>query len=425
MATDEFFRSSERQFEPAEWEAQKENFYHCYIEENMTLSKAARYMKTHHNFDATTRQWERKIKQWGFTKYKSQEERLQQIAESGKTVYEVSQPGRRPPVQRGGRLLPIEDRNIRRFARRHLSRSPTRNRANSSTQASQAGQSDQDSDDLNTYEEQTYDCAVPTVENFHMKNGWQPDSITVPLNRARTNSPDTPQVHFMHPTGSNDQSNAPSIFISIPENQALSPGMSHARFNQNSEPFPDLVDDYITASSSSQGIAGPGPISYTYPGAFGNNVPALSQSFSSPGNFSHSTNQHSMSPEEASIMSNPFGPSQQSIQQSNDFGMIPVIQFENIDASMAEPAFNFEQPIYSSSIPMAGTSKAITQAGPSIGHMNGDIQAVLERYTNDVQLDTTNLLCSSSKPFDQSIQRVLQQNLFDHRKVSPIFFQPY
>jgi hypothetical protein len=131
MASDDDSQALDTHHDDKDWEEQKENFRQCYIDHNMTRKEAAEYMKQHHNFNATPRQWERKIKQWGFSKYTGRDERLAQIAQFGKTVLDVSRPGRRPRslVDERGNLQPHEDRNLRRFARREVSRSRSRSRS--------------------------------------------------------------------------------------------------------------------------------------------------------------------------------------------------------------------------------------------------------------------------------------------------------
>ncbi|KIW30796.1 uncharacterized protein PV07_02497 [Cladophialophora immunda] len=135
MASDDDSQAVDTHHDEKDWESQKENFRVFYIDQNMTRKEAAECMKEHFNFSATPRQWERKIKQWGFSKYTNREERLHQIAQTGKTVYDVSRPGRRPRshVDEHGNLQPHEDRNLRRFARRELSRSRSRSRSASFT----------------------------------------------------------------------------------------------------------------------------------------------------------------------------------------------------------------------------------------------------------------------------------------------------
>ncbi|EXJ61594.1 hypothetical protein A1O7_02022 [Cladophialophora yegresii CBS 114405] len=133
MASDDDSQALDTHHDDKDWEEQKENFRVCYIDRNMTRKEAAEYMKHHYNFNATPRQWERKIKQWGFSKYTNRDERLAQIAQAGKTVLDVSRPGRRPrsSVDERGNLQPHEDRNLRRFARREVSRSRSRSRSTS------------------------------------------------------------------------------------------------------------------------------------------------------------------------------------------------------------------------------------------------------------------------------------------------------
>lgn len=135
MASDDDSQPLDTHHDEKEWDEQKENFRICYIDNNMTRKDAADYMKQHFNFNATPRQWERKIKQWGFSKYTGRDERLAQIAQTGKTVLDVSRPGRRPRTHADeyGNLHPNEDRNLRRFARREVSRSRSRSRSTSVT----------------------------------------------------------------------------------------------------------------------------------------------------------------------------------------------------------------------------------------------------------------------------------------------------
>lgn len=94
----------------------------------MSLKDAARHMSELHGFDATLRQWERRIapEKWGFSKYASREDRLKAIDASGKSLLDVSQRGRRKSTASDGRPSLLEDRNLRRFARREVSRESRR-----------------------------------------------------------------------------------------------------------------------------------------------------------------------------------------------------------------------------------------------------------------------------------------------------------
>lgn len=138
MASEDESQGADHHHDEQDWEAQKENFRRCYMDKNMTRKEAAQFMKDVFGFNATPRQWERRIKQWGFQKYSTREERMSQIAQSGKSVFDVSKPGRRPRAHSSNSLSlhPREDRNLRRFARREVSRSRSRTRSNSFTNSS-------------------------------------------------------------------------------------------------------------------------------------------------------------------------------------------------------------------------------------------------------------------------------------------------
>lgn len=131
-ASQEHSRSPGRQYTDEEWDRVKQPFYHFYIEKNLSLKESAKRMSDEYNFDATLRQWERRIapEKWNFTKYANREDRLKQIHDSGKSLLEVGSRGRRRSIASDGRPSLNEDRNLRRFARRELSRD-TRPRARS------------------------------------------------------------------------------------------------------------------------------------------------------------------------------------------------------------------------------------------------------------------------------------------------------
>ena len=113
-------------FSELEWEKVKAPFRHFYIDKNLTLKDAARQIAERYHFDATPRQWERRIapEKWNFTKYTNRDDRLKQIQDSGKSLLEVSVRGRRKSTASDGRPTLVEDRNLRRFARREVSKKP-------------------------------------------------------------------------------------------------------------------------------------------------------------------------------------------------------------------------------------------------------------------------------------------------------------
>lgn len=130
-----------RQYTEEEWERVKQPFYHYYIEKNFSLKEAAICIREQHSFDATLRQWERRIapEKWNFPKYANREERLKSIEAAGKSLLDVSHRGRRKSTgSSDGQSDLLEDRNIRRFARRELSREPSRRRAKSVSGMSEA-----------------------------------------------------------------------------------------------------------------------------------------------------------------------------------------------------------------------------------------------------------------------------------------------
>lgn len=115
-----------------EWEDQRDNFTKYYKTENRTLKDSARCMHENHDFFATPRQWERRVKAWGLEKYTSRQDRLRQL--EGRSIHEVARAGRRQRAYEASLLHPEQhpdDRNIRRFARRELSRSGSRSRSRS------------------------------------------------------------------------------------------------------------------------------------------------------------------------------------------------------------------------------------------------------------------------------------------------------
>ena len=102
-----------------EWENQRENFIQYYKIDNRTVKDAAKCMSDNHEFHATPQEWQRKVKAWGLQKYTSREERLNQL--EGRSIHEVATAGRRPKSDDSNMLLPeqhVDDRNMRRFARR-------------------------------------------------------------------------------------------------------------------------------------------------------------------------------------------------------------------------------------------------------------------------------------------------------------------
>ncbi|KAL2401524.1 hypothetical protein ABEF93_006845 [Exophiala dermatitidis] len=223
MASEDESSSLDTRHDEKEWEAQKENFRRCYIDQNMTKNDAAEYMKKHFNFDATPRQWERKIKQWEFKKYSSRDERLQQIAQTGKTIFDISRPGRRPRsrTDERGNLHPYEDRNLRRFARREVSKSRSRSRSHSFTGGTRPDLRDEQSPGpSNAIVDQTYNLQLsnPTLLHPPASGGFN-----VAATPASGDQDEPIQLHYLReekPPGSGEGSD-PEILLTVENSDEL------------------------------------------------------------------------------------------------------------------------------------------------------------------------------------------------------------
>lgn len=244
MASDDDSQALDTHHDEKEWEEQKENFRICYIDNNMTRKDAAEYMKQHFNFNATPRQWERKIKQWGFSKYTGRDERLAQIAQTGKTVLDVSRPGRRarPHLDEYGNLHPNEDRNLRRFARREVSRSRSRSRSTSITDRPRPQFQQQFSDpSVNTTLHPPFD-----FNDMGSEMRRTPSMEGAPITRERAQ---TAQSTFYKPqqTTTYEQPDGTTIAAAIGQTQWMQAQQNNSQqFDANSIP-----NHYSTFSNSS------------------------------------------------------------------------------------------------------------------------------------------------------------------------------
>lgn len=175
--------------EDYEWDAQRDNFVRYYKDENKTLKEATLCMIENHAFYATPRQWERKMSAWGVSKYTPRSERMHQIQSQGRTLVEVAQTGRRPRKYSNSNNLPVADnRNIRRFARRALSRSRSRSSSAGQRSPSLNPRPDPPVDDL-VVQERTFDLDLSVLE--HDPN---PSSIPAALTNQDT---DNAQAHVL------------------------------------------------------------------------------------------------------------------------------------------------------------------------------------------------------------------------------------
>lgn len=254
-------RSSGRTYTDEEWDRVKLQFHYYYIEKNMALKDAARSMKDNHGFDATLRQWERRIapEKWGFSKYASRDDRLKAIDASGKSLLDVSQRGRRKSTASDGRPSLLEDRNLRRFARREVSRE-SRGRARSVSVLSD--QPDQDmSEGSAAPSPAPSDIMMDTQEgsfpqhDFSMFSNWigasQDSNMSIPQIRIfdQSESLAVPQINI---SGPDDSFIAPDhIPISVQAQVNV-----HYPTGNDSEPFSayqNHMSDQYSSVSMSQG----------------------------------------------------------------------------------------------------------------------------------------------------------------------------
>ncbi|EXJ87357.1 hypothetical protein A1O3_04316 [Capronia epimyces CBS 606.96] len=217
MASEDESQAFDITHDEKDWDAQKENFRKCYIDHNMTRKDAAQYMKDHFDFDATPRQWERKIKQWGFTKYSSRDDRLQQIAQTGKSIFDIGRPGRRPRARTDehGNLHPHDDRNLRRFARREVSRSRSRSRSQSFTGRSTPNIKDEHQPGpSNTVTDQTYNLKLSNPALLHPPSSG---GFNIAATPASGDQDEPIQLHYLReenpPAAS--EANEPEILLTV------------------------------------------------------------------------------------------------------------------------------------------------------------------------------------------------------------------
>ena len=242
-----------------EWDNQRENFTQYYKIDNRTLKDAAKSMSDNHDFHATPRQWERKVKAWGLEKYTSREKRLNQL--EGRSIHEVARAGRRPKSYDSNTLHPeqhVDDRNIRRFARRELSRSGSRSRSrsrsNSFGKRSRSASPMPDGEPSEeVIREDIYDLDFsPLLQPGSMHTTTDPGTIqlsAVPTNLDSFNA----QAHVMQIQDSVTGETSDEVFLSLREQGTMPNAMhgpttlGHSQYN-----FSDLDRRYSLETMQAQ-----------------------------------------------------------------------------------------------------------------------------------------------------------------------------
>ncbi|RMZ88998.1 hypothetical protein DV736_g3771, partial [Chaetothyriales sp. CBS 134916] len=213
--------------EDAEWEAQRENFTLYYMKQNKPLKAAMQLMTSNHNFPATHRQWERRIKDWRLQKYTSRQARIDEIQQQGRSIEDVAEPGRRSAAH----LQPNDDRNLRRFARRELTRSPSRSRSRSRSQS--FGKHSRSTTPIPHMPRKTSAPEPLRLKNIHGLSILAADQLTPYVTHEPTAMSEAPNPmdqssHMLQgsqtmPAQTNDNGGVSDLFITVPSENQPSP----------------------------------------------------------------------------------------------------------------------------------------------------------------------------------------------------------
>jgi hypothetical protein len=396
MASEDESQGPDHHHDEKDWDAQKENFRVCYIDKKMTRKDAAQYLRDNFGFDATPRQWERRIKQWGFSKYSSREERLNQIAQTGKSIYEVGRPGRRPraPVDDYGRLHPHpqEDRNLRRFARREASRSRSRSRSNSFTDHRQP----RVQDDYVSFSEEPSIAITDQTFNLHLNNAALLQSTSnAGFSVAATpaaGEPDQPvQLHLL-------QEQKPSAFGDLDEADlflTVEDGGPDPYINSGGqEQFPKFSDNMMSTGGSMATGAQDANLQYFDANATPLDYPGAGQAINLPTTFDQYSLPNSGMAINAGILSENmmserqiFDNGVQIAQGGNDlnqadFHSIPNITFAVIDMDPTTMMPQADGSGYQSVAPMPDVvpQQPINNDGP----LQNDVAPLMAQYIKEV-----------------------------------------
>ncbi|KAK7897589.1 hypothetical protein LTR67_004218 [Exophiala xenobiotica] len=412
MASEDESQTSDHHHDENDWETHKEAFRACYIDQNMTRKDAAQYLRDHFGFDATPRQWERKIKQWDFSKYSSREERLSQIAQTGKTIYEVGRPGRRPRghTDEHGRLHPPEDRNLRRFARREASRSRSRSRSTSFTERTRPQVHQH-------FSEPSSSAITDQTFNLHLGNptAFHPPSkgFTVAAMPAAGQPEQPVQLHLLHEQNSTafGELEDPDLFLTVDN--------SHYGSSSGQEQFPVFTDEMMQAGPLG-GVHNTNmqfPLDQNLDNSI--NYPLANQTMNVPTEFDQfdmSGNGLSMN---AGLLNNSMMGEQQMFDGApqinhgaNEMGQsildtIPVLTFDEVETDATTTLPTGSQNVYDEMGDLTGglTSDALDDSGP----LQTDVMPLVEEYTKAVQ--SAALWFLSSQQYGDTSPEKLAANL--------------
>ena len=206
-----------------EWESMKRPFHRYYIDENRSLNETIHLMKAEHDFSATRRQWERKVKGWGYSKYIQSDARQQFIEESlaaGMTEEQILNAPNIPVDDSGG-----DDRTQRRNWRRYVKRQYLSRSRSTHTSPARSAELTLDNG---------YDLAVPDagISDLSPSSAW-----TSPFQMSNSSSwPSPVQLHgTIEGETPTEPRKVPDIFVSywdetlgqlIPQGSAFDPWSS-------------------------------------------------------------------------------------------------------------------------------------------------------------------------------------------------------
>jgi hypothetical protein len=236
-----------RSRDDSEWEAQRELFTKYYIEQNLTLKVAAKRMRDDHQFVATERQWERRVNNWGLKKYENRQDRLRKLEDQGRTLIEVANPGRTRKYSHSKNLT-IDDRNMRRFARRELIRTPSRSRSRSESssvgrQSASVSPSLPPNRDALVIEDRAFDLDLTPI--------LQPDRDHVAISAHRTEeNTNNLQAHVMTMQDPDTGVDHSEMFLAVPlpdapepvdDTSTIAAPFTQQSFDDGYSSYPDMV----------------------------------------------------------------------------------------------------------------------------------------------------------------------------------------
>ncbi|KAI1620231.1 hypothetical protein EDD37DRAFT_169443 [Exophiala viscosa] len=380
MASEDESQAGDKHHDDKDWELHKEQFRVCYIDNNMTRKDAAQYLKDNFGFDATPRQWERKIKQWGFSKYSSREDRLHQIASTGKSIYEVGRPGRRPRsahMGEEGKLHPYEDRNLRRFARREASRSRSRSRSASFTDRPRPRfQNDLGESSSTAIIDQTFNLNLANPTAFHPPS----QGFTVAATPAAGKPEQPVQLHLLHEQKASafGDLEEPELFLTVDDSQY---GASN-----NQDQFPDFSGGLMPVGSSLGTDAHTPDLQFS----MGQNDPTINYAFPNDSSANFDTYAVSTNIDNGLVNNGMMGDqlyndvrlSQGQMNQSI-MDNIPTLIFDAVDPDPIGMVSQLDETDFSQMSDMADIVSLT--ASENSGPLQNDVMPLIEEYTRDIQ----------------------------------------